>query len=114
MTAMDPKPLFIAAVRAAEHLPAALRDHAIDVIGLDERTFNETYLEFLDEQIKLGARGPEWTERLRKRRAALAAYCNVPLLDGRVNVGRLDFWVKVDALTRIVVHWEEYVYDRSG
>jgi hypothetical protein len=105
---MNPKALFVEAVRAMENLPASLREHAGDVTALDEHRFDESYIEFLDTQIRLSSRGPEWTARLTRRRAALLPFCGVTLLRGRVQIGNGDFTVEVQPETRAVIHWEEY------
>jgi hypothetical protein len=55
--------IFIQAVRAADSLPLAVREQAAAVRFFERRTFDASYLNFLREQIDLGARGPEWTAR---------------------------------------------------
>jgi hypothetical protein len=105
---MKPKALFVEAVRAMESLPASLREHADKVTALEEHRFDESYIEFLDTQIRLSPRGPEWTKRLKRRRAALLPYTEVSLLRGRVQIAEVDFTVEVHPETRVVVHWEEY------
>ena len=111
---MSSKQLFIEAVRATTSLPAPLRENAGDVTALEEHCFDESYIEFLDAQIRLGPRGPEWTARLIRRRAALLPFCGVTLLRGRVQVGDADFTVEIDPKIRAVVHWEEYEYDHAA
>jgi hypothetical protein len=108
---MSYKALFTQTVRAAQTLPASLRDHADDVTALEEHRFNRSYIEFLDEQIRLSPRGPEWTERLKHRRADLLPFCDATLLRGRVRVGEADFTVEIDPKTRAVIHWEQYEFD---
>ena len=111
---MSSHALFVEAVRAAADLPTLLRDHALDVTGLEEHRFDESYIGFLDEQISLSPRGPEWTERLTRRRAALLPFCGITLLRGRVQVGEVVFTVEIDPKTRAVVHWEKYEYDHAA
>jgi len=53
---MNSKALFIEAVRAMASLPASLREHASDVTALEEHRFDESYIEFLDTQIRLSPR----------------------------------------------------------
>jgi hypothetical protein len=55
----------------------------------------------------LSPRGPEWTELLKRRRAALLPFCGVTLLRGRVQVGDADFTVEIDPAAGAVIHWEE-------
>ena len=95
-------------------LPPPLREHAADVASLEEHTFDQSYIEFLDTQIRLSPRGPEWTGRLIRRRAALLPFCGVTLLRGRVQVGDSEFTVEIDPKTRAVIHWEESEYDQAA
>ena len=108
---MSFKALFIQSVRATETLPVSLRDHAYDVTDLEEHRFDRSYIEFLDEQIHLSPRGPDWTERLKRRRADLLPFCDAILLRGTVRVGDVGFDVEIDPKTRAVIHWEQYEYD---
>lgn len=105
---MNMKKLFIEAVRANAELPVGVREQAEAAIAVEEHCFDETYIEFLDTQIELQPRGPEWAERLRRRRAALAPYCNVALLRGWIDVGRWRFAIEVDPENRTVVEWAEH------
>jgi hypothetical protein len=107
---------FVAALQAASDLPRALRDNAQSVAGLEIGQFDRSYLEFLDAQISLSPRGPEWTQRLIHRRAGLRQFCDVPLIDGRVYIAstNTEYWVKVDPATGSVAYWEEYLEARSA
>ncbi len=69
--------------------------------------FDASYLEFLDEQIRMSPRGPEWSALLSRRRAALLPFRGVPLLRGSVRVGDILFTVRVHPETGSVIHWEE-------
>lgn len=104
------KALFIEAVRATAHLPSVLRERAEDVTALEMHSFDASYLEFLDTQILLSPRGPEWTSLLRVRRAALQPFCDTSLLRGRVHIGDTDFTVEIYPQTRAVIHWEQHDY----
>lgn len=99
--------IFIEAVRASQELPADVRSHAAHASGVEESCFDDTYLQFLDEQIHLSPRGREWTAILRRRRDGLRPFCGVTLLSGRIRVGACDTWVKVDPQRRAVVFWEQ-------
>ena len=105
------KALFVEAVRATKDLPTLLCEHAGEVKALEESRFDESYIEFLDTQIRLSPRGPEWTERLKHRRADLLPFCDATLLRGRVRVSEVDFTVEIDPKTRAVIHWEQYEFD---
>src|SRR5262245_15497981 len=107
MMAIGLTDLFWQVVRTASELPEPARS-AVAVSRCNESRFDETYIAFLDKQIELSPRGPEWTERLRRRRAGLAPYCGVPLVSGHVRVGTSGFTIYVDPATRRVVYWEEY------
>jgi hypothetical protein len=110
---MNSKTLFINAVRSTTSLPQSLREHASEVTALEEHKFDESYIEFLDTQIRLSPRGPEWTARLKHRRAALLPFCGITLLHGRVKIAGADFTVEIDPKTRAVVYWEEYQDNHS-
>ena len=104
---MSLKTLFLEAVSAAKDLPETLREHAAEVSGLEEHRFDKTYIEFLDEQIGLSPRGPEWTEILKRRRAALLPYCDAMLVRGRVRGDKYDYYVEIHPVTKTVIHWED-------
>ena len=105
---MTNKALFLEAVGAATNLPEALRENAKAVTGLKEHKFDKSYIEFLDEQILLSPRGPEWTEILKRRREALIPFCGVRLLRCGVQVNNAYFSLEIHPETRRVVHWEEW------
>jgi hypothetical protein len=68
----DDKTIFIEVVQADASLPVAYRERAAEVKGLDRSVFDQSYLDFLREKIAMEPRGPEWTEILKGRLAALA------------------------------------------
>jgi hypothetical protein len=110
---MSLKTLFLEAVSAAKDLPETLREHAAEVSGLEEHRFDKTYIEFLDEQIGLSPRGPEWTEILKRKRTALLPYCDVTLVCGYVQDDTHDYFVEIDPSTKTVIHWEDRRLDSS-
>ncbi|SRR6266516_7258933 len=99
---------FIEVVRVCESLPQEVRSHAHEALAVEESRFDESYIEFLDTQIQLSPRGPDWTARLRRRREELLPYCGVTLLHGVVPVGNSHFSVYTIPEQRAVVYWEEY------
>jgi hypothetical protein len=104
----DPTELFVRVLSSASAVPEVLRLHAHEACGVEERAFDETYIAFLDEQIGLSPRGPEWTARLRRRRAGLVRYCSIRMVRGRVRAGTSDFTVYIDPRVNAVAYWEEY------
>ncbi|MDB2687123.1 hypothetical protein N9Y42_07905 [Mariniblastus sp.] len=99
---------FVAAVRNCLALPECVRNSAASVAGIRTSSFDVTYLEFLDEQIELNARGDEWSDRLRGRRAGLADWCDTSLIDGSITVDADEYTIKVDPKTQSVIYWEHY------
>jgi hypothetical protein len=95
----------LAAVLHSDRLPAwasTALQHALDIGSLDaaevtvrEHRFEASYLEFLDTQIALDARGPEWVDLLKARKAALSGSVDETLL--RVGVRRGN--------EEVVAHW---------
>ena len=105
---MHERDLFIDTVTSSGGLPAQLAAGAANVQACEGTTFDQTYVDFLDTQIRLAARGPEWTERLKRRREGLRPHCGVLLVFGRVRTAVADYTVYVDPARRVVVYWEEY------
>jgi hypothetical protein len=71
-----------------------------------EHSFDGSYLDFLDEQIRAEARGPEGSQRLRARRAALAPFVDRVLVGYRIYWNGFDASIKVDPGAARVVHFE--------
>ena len=105
---MNQRDAFTIAVHNCAKLPKFVRDAASSVVEIETSTFDVTYLEFLDEQVELNARGDEWSQRLRLRRSGLADWYDVPLIKGRINVDTDFYEIKVDPTTQSVVYWEHY------
>ena len=108
---MQSSELFIEVVRGSKELPLDVRAQADQASDIKETYFDKSYIEFLDEQISLNPRGPEWTEILRRRRESLLPFCNIPLLSGHIRSGQFRIWIKVDPKTRTIVFWEKSEYD---
>ena len=105
--------LFVEAVRTTAGLLAPLCEHAGDVTALEEHSFDESYIEFLDTQIRLSPRGPEWTALLVRRRAALLPFSGVTLLRGKVRADETDFTVEVHPETGAVIYLEEHEFGHA-
>jgi len=87
-------------------LPDLLRQHPHEVVDVEMHSFDESYIEFLDLQIRLCPRGPEWTEVLQRRRNALALFVGRNLLRGRVQVGDTVYSIEIEPELKAVIHWE--------
>jgi hypothetical protein len=93
-------------------LPLEVREAARQS-AVEEHAFDQSYISFLDTQIRLSPRGPEWTNRLKKRREGLLSFTGRQLLRGTIQVGNDDYTVEVDPQSRTVVYWERYEAIRS-
>jgi len=102
--------LFIEVVQGCEKLPAEVRAHAAEARAVEESEFDESYIEFLDTQIRLSPRGPDWTARLQQRRQALNPFCGVRLIHGVVPLSGKHFSIYISSEGKVVVHSEEYDY----
>ncbi len=105
---MNELAIFVEAVRKAAELPGELRENVERVKALKRTSYDQSFIDLLDTQIKSSTRAPEWTETLKKRRDALLPYCNRTLLKGRLEIGKDAYWVKIDQETQAVVYWERY------
>jgi hypothetical protein len=104
---VNAKDTFIVAVERCTDLPQAVREGARQS-AVEEHSFDQSYIDFLDTQIRLSPRGPAWTERLKKRREGLVPFIGRQLLRSRVRVGSDDYTVQVDPKAELVVYWERY------
>ena len=96
------------AIKEAISLPAKIAKFPVGEMSLESSLFDSSYLEFLDTQIRLAPRGPEWTARLRRRRAELAPFCNRPLIRGAPRSDNSWFTIYVDPEANCIIHWEIY------
>jgi hypothetical protein len=101
------KTIFVEAVRSHPGIPDLVKSSAESVVDLVRTTLNKTYFEFLDKQIELCQRGPEWNKILQSRRNALFPFCGKDLLRGLIKYEGNDFIIRVELKTKSVVHWEE-------
>jgi hypothetical protein len=99
---------FIEVACDSQSLPLLARSYAQEAMAVEESYFDESYIEFLDEQIRLSPRGPEWTARLQQRRTDLSPYCRVRYLRGVIPAGGSHFTVYMIPEQKVIIHWEEY------
>jgi len=112
---MDPlRNVFSEAVLGCADLPQIGKDQVHHARHIEEHTFDSTYIDFLDEQIRLNARGDEWSNRLRHRRLQMAPFTDQRLISGRISIPEGDLSIEVEPSTSRVVHWEEYSYPEQS
>jgi hypothetical protein len=104
----DDKAIFIEAIRADASLPHAVREQAAAVQGFERRILDQSYLDFLSEQIALEPRGPEWTAILTARLTAISRFRDVPTLFGCIQTPTGFCYVRVDPSSQRVIHHEEH------
>ncbi len=104
----DDKAIFVKAVQSDCSLPEAIRQGAETVRGFERHICDQSYLDFLREQIELKVRGPEWTAILVARLAALSPYCGVSILNGIIHTSTGICFVDVDPGTGRVIRLEEH------
>jgi hypothetical protein len=98
---------FLSAVERCPEISEVIRAGVV-WSAVEEHSFDQTYIDFLDTQIRLSPRGPEWTERLRRRRQGLLPFTGRRLLRGTLQAGTDDYAVEVDPEPGSVVYWERY------
>ena len=94
------------ALNSTKGLPDYILDPKNEVVSLDLRSFDYSYIEFLTEQIELKPRGDEWNEILLKRRSNLESFANITLLDVHLKTAKGDVWLKVQPEQFQIVHYE--------
>ncbi|CAN5658827.1 hypothetical protein BH11VER1_BH11VER1_36420 [soil metagenome] len=104
---MNSREKLIQIIRLAPNISPDVIENIESIQDVEESTFDQTYLEFLEEQISLSPRGPDWTARLLKRKDAYLPYCSVPLIRGRLDLIEKTYSIRVDPNKGNVVHIEE-------
>ncbi|RBP45840.1 hypothetical protein DES53_102223 [Roseimicrobium gellanilyticum] len=103
----DDLTIFVRAVQAADTLPVEVREAAVSLDFVSRSTFDQDYLDFIQEQIGLAARGPEHTALLKARLAALTPYRDTLTLCGFIPVNDRLWSVRVDPAKAVVIHGED-------
>lgn len=107
---MNPSETCTQAIRNCCELPPGVRGLSGDIHGVEWGEFDQTYLDFLDEQISLEPRGPEWTERLRQRKRDYSALVDIQHLNCYLEADGLIWCFKISIDPPKVVHFEHYSY----
>jgi len=100
--------LFHESVAKRADLPSWIVCYSISESELRRHTFDKSYLDFLDEQIALSPRGPEWTQRLIKRKESLTNFCDRELIGCSLNHDSDSITIEIDPIEQKVIHWEIY------
>jgi len=74
---------------------------------MEQITVTKEYLDFLREQIKLGARGAAWSEVLMSRLSALRKFQDRQLLTVVFYRKPNSFTVRIDPESEAIIHTEE-------
>jgi hypothetical protein len=98
----------VEAVRKCTDFSPKVREQSEAVGSVEIHSFDQSYIQFLEEQIELEARGPEWTELLKRRKVNLENYADRELARCRLFMGEYDYSIDVDPISRTVIHWEDY------
>jgi hypothetical protein len=97
---------FVRAVQGADQLPSEVRGAAVSLDFVSRSTFDQSYLDFLQEQADDAANAPEWTSRVKARLAALTPYRDKPTLMGFIPTEGGLWSVRVDPARQAVIHGE--------
>jgi len=81
---------------------------ARDGVSLRTTRFDASYLEFLQTQIKLEPRGPEWSAVLRRRHDGLAPFLDTDLMNLSIHAGENNFSLYTHPESLKVLFWETY------
>lgn len=93
---------------ARSAIAATLADSAVSglSVSVEQHVFDESYLEFLDTQIRLAPRGPRCAAMLRARRLALEPFVATTLIRVEVRNDNAGFVAHCRAQDGAVVHTE--------
>jgi hypothetical protein len=97
---------FVRTVLQADALPVEVRNAATSLDFVSRSTFDQSYLDFLQEQIDDAASGPEWTARVKARLAALLPYRDRLTFMGFIATEGGLWSVRVDPAKQVVIHGE--------
>jgi hypothetical protein len=95
-------------VLAADELPAWVRENVGNARSIDQHVLNQSYLDFLKEQISLSLRGPKWSEEMQKRHDILAPLRGKKLMSGIIIAGADNCYLKLDPEAKRVLYWDIY------
>lgn len=97
---------FVRTVLQADSLPVEVRNAAASLDFVSRSTFDQSYLDFLREQMEGDSNGTEWTARVKARFAALSPYRDTLTLMGFIPTEGGLWSVRVDPAKQAVIHAE--------
>ena len=86
----------VEAVGQCDEMDPKVRENKNAVGLIEPSRFDESYLDFLNGQIEMAPRGPEWAARLKVRKKNLSPYVNQELAHCRFRFGAEDYSIYVD------------------
>jgi len=96
----------IRAIQNDERISEAVKKKVDAITNIEIHRFDSSYLEFLESQIELSPRGPEWAERLKKRMKNISEYTDQELARCSLDDSNERFAFEIDPITQTVIHWE--------
>ena len=104
----DLRAICVQAIAECSDLGAEARENRNAVSEIKITNVDQSYIDFLDGQIELEPRGPEWNQILMFRRAALAEHVGRELASCVLRCGTTHYSFNVDPISGSVVHFEVY------
>jgi hypothetical protein len=87
-------------------LPKAVRKVLETAGEIESESISQSWLLWLDTQIELAARGPEWINLYKARRRNLTDFAKTTLTRASALVGSTSATAYIDPTTHEVIHWE--------
>lgn len=76
-------------------------------ISCESNIVDLSYICFLEQQIALGVRGPEWTKIMQRRLAALKTHVGKPVTTVMIAKDNLTITIRIDPKLQRILHVEE-------
>ena len=96
---------FLTLIKDAD-LPTSVQSALEQTDDVKYKAFDESYLSFLDRQIRNKVRGPEWNRLYTARRKNLGDYAGKKLLNASVVTGSVSYSIYFEPMEGKLVHWE--------
>lgn len=83
-------------------------------LNIEYKILDASYIEFLDQQIELEARGPEWNEILKKRVSALRPFVGKTVVTAQLLFEDNSLTIKIDPEEKNIINIEENTNSRAN